>query len=55
VLLLLRHGESVWNADDRFAGWTDVPLSEVGRKEQPEPVPCSPAPVCFPTSSTPHC
>ncbi|WP_284748336.1 2,3-bisphosphoglycerate-dependent phosphoglycerate mutase [Amycolatopsis sp. RTGN1] len=31
--MLLRHGESVWNADDRFAGWTDVPLSEVGRKE----------------------
>lgn len=33
MLILLRHGESVWNADDRFAGWTDVPLSEVGRKE----------------------
>ncbi|MYW96215.1 2,3-bisphosphoglycerate-dependent phosphoglycerate mutase [Amycolatopsis rubida] len=32
-LILLRHGESVWNAADRFAGWTDVPLSEVGRKE----------------------
>jgi 2,3-bisphosphoglycerate-dependent phosphoglycerate mutase len=33
VLLLLRHGESVWNAADRFAGRTDVPLSDVGRKE----------------------
>jgi 2,3-bisphosphoglycerate-dependent phosphoglycerate mutase len=33
MLILLRHGESVWNAADRFAGWTDVALSEVGRKE----------------------
>ncbi|WP_446046552.1 2,3-bisphosphoglycerate-dependent phosphoglycerate mutase [Streptomyces olivaceus] len=30
-LVLLRHGESVWNAQDLFAGWTDVPLSERGR------------------------
>ncbi|MFI6693010.1 2,3-diphosphoglycerate-dependent phosphoglycerate mutase [Streptomyces sp. NPDC050433] len=33
TLILLRHGESVWNAADRFAGWVDVPLSDVGRKE----------------------
>ncbi|SEP48542.1 2,3-bisphosphoglycerate-dependent phosphoglycerate mutase [Amycolatopsis saalfeldensis] len=33
MLILLRHGESIWNAADRFAGWTDIPLSEVGRKE----------------------
>ena len=33
TLILLRHGESMWNAADRFAGWTDVPLSDVGRKE----------------------
>ena len=25
VLVLLRHGESEWNAKDLFAGWTDVP------------------------------
>lgn len=29
-LVLLRHGESTWNRDDRFTGWTDVPLSERG-------------------------
>jgi 2,3-bisphosphoglycerate-dependent phosphoglycerate mutase len=29
-LVLLRHGESVWNAENRFTGWTDVDLSESG-------------------------
>lgn len=33
VLVLLRHGESAWNAQDRFAGWTDVALSERGREQ----------------------
>jgi len=33
VLVLLRHGESAWNAKDRFAGWTDVALSEHGRQQ----------------------
>ncbi|MEU9286584.1 2,3-bisphosphoglycerate-dependent phosphoglycerate mutase [Streptomyces sp. NPDC048275] len=32
-LVLLRHGESVWNAQDLFAGWVDVPLSERGREQ----------------------
>ncbi len=32
-LVLLRHGESVWNAENRFTGWTDVDLSEAGEKE----------------------
>lgn len=32
-LVLLRHGESVWNRENRFTGWTDVPLSEDGLKE----------------------
>ena len=32
-LVLLRHGESVWNKDNRFTGWTDVDLSEKGLKE----------------------
>ena len=32
-LVLLRHGESVWNRENRFTGWTDVDLSEKGREE----------------------
>jgi 2,3-bisphosphoglycerate-dependent phosphoglycerate mutase len=32
-LVLLRHGESVWNKENRFTGWTDVDLSERGVEE----------------------
>ena len=32
-LVLIRHGESVWNKENRFTGWTDVDLSERGRNE----------------------
>ena len=32
-LVLLRHGESIWNKEDRFTGWTDVDLSENGIAE----------------------
>ncbi|MBX7102510.1 MAG: 2,3-diphosphoglycerate-dependent phosphoglycerate mutase [Gemmataceae bacterium] len=32
-LVLVRHGESVWNKENRFTGWTDVDLSEKGRAE----------------------
>jgi len=35
-LVLLRHGESTWNQDNRFTGWTDVDLSEKGREEARE-------------------
>jgi 2,3-bisphosphoglycerate-dependent phosphoglycerate mutase len=31
-LILLRHFKSQWNKENRFTGWTDVPLSEEGRK-----------------------
>ena len=33
TLVLLRHGESAWNRENRFTGWTDVDLSERGRAE----------------------
>jgi len=33
TLVLLRHGESVWNKENRFTGWTDVDLSDKGREE----------------------
>jgi len=32
-LVLLRHGESTWNKENRFTGWTDVDLSDKGRDE----------------------
>jgi 2,3-bisphosphoglycerate-dependent phosphoglycerate mutase len=36
TLVLLRHGESTWNKENRFTGWTDVDLSERGRAEATE-------------------
>lgn len=35
-VVLLRHGESVWNKENRFTGWTDVDLSDKGREEARE-------------------
>ena len=35
-LVLVRHGESVWNKENRFTGWTDVDLSETGVNEAKE-------------------
>ncbi len=32
-LVLLRHGESIWNQENRFTGWTDVDLSGKGIQE----------------------
>ena len=32
-LVLIRHGESEWNKENRFTGWKDVDLSEKGRTE----------------------
>src|SRR5262249_26776362 len=36
TLVLLRHGESTWNRENRFTGWTDVDLSERGLAEAAE-------------------
>ncbi len=33
TLVLLRHGQSTWNAANLFTGWVDVPLSETGEQE----------------------
>src|SRR2546429_3701382 len=33
ILVLLRHGESTWNLENLFTGWTDVPLSDRGVQE----------------------
>jgi len=35
-LVLIRHGQSAWNLENRFTGWTDVPLSEQGVREAKE-------------------
>ena len=35
-LVLVRHGQSIWNLENRFTGWTDVELSENGIKEAKE-------------------
>ena len=32
-LILVRHGQSIWNVENLFTGWHDVDLSEQGRKE----------------------
>ena len=32
-IVLLRHGQSIWNLENRFTGWTDVDLSEQGIQE----------------------
>lgn len=36
TLILIRHGESTWNRENRFTGWVDVPLSERGVTEAGE-------------------
>ena len=33
TLVLIRHGQSQWNLENRFTGWVDVPLTEAGREE----------------------
>ena len=35
-IVLLRHGESLWNRENRFTGWTDVDLSPRGQAEAAE-------------------
>lgn len=33
TLVLIRHGQSQWNLENRFTGWVDVPLTDLGREE----------------------
>ncbi|MBM3231547.1 2,3-bisphosphoglycerate-dependent phosphoglycerate mutase [Candidatus Peregrinibacteria bacterium] len=33
ILVALRHGQSQWNLENRFTGWTDMPLTERGRED----------------------
>ena len=36
-LVLVRHGQSTWNLENRFTGWTDVDLTDQGRPRPAEP------------------
>ena len=33
TLVLIRHGQSQWNLENRFTGWIDIPLTNIGRDE----------------------
>ena len=33
ILILVRHGQSIWNLEKRFTGWVDVDLTENGKQE----------------------
>lgn len=35
-LIIVRHGQSIWNSENRFTGWVDVDLTEKGKKEARE-------------------
>ena len=39
-LVLLRHGESTWNRENRFTGWTDVDLNDKGPRKRTKPAVC---------------
>jgi bisphosphoglycerate-dependent phosphoglycerate mutase len=54
-LVLLRHGESVWNKENRFTGWTDVDLSERGMQEAHWRASCCARAGTASTSRTPPC
>ena len=32
-LILVRHGQSIWNLEKKFTGWVDVELSDLGKSE----------------------
>lgn len=56
TLVLLRHGESDWNAKGLFTGWVDVSLSAKGEDEARRGGRSSSrTPGCVPTSCTPAC
>ena len=40
TLVLIRHGQSQWNLENRFTGWIDVPLTEAGREEAHQGAEC---------------
>ena len=55
TLVLIRHGESEWNAKGLFTGWVDVGLSRAGAAEAVRGGSCSPRRACGPTWCIPRC
>ena len=55
TLILLRHGESQWNAKNLFTGWVDVDVNEKGAAEAKRGGELLAEAACCPTSSTPPC
>ena len=55
TLILLRHGESEWNALNLFTGWVDVDLTAKGEAEAVNGGQMLPSRICCPTSRTPPC
>ena len=55
TLILLRHGESEWNALNLFTGWVDVDLTEKGEAEAPRAGRCCSRRASCPTWSTRRC
>lgn len=53
TLVLIRHGQSVWNAENRFTGWIDVALAEKGWKEAEKAAELL-ADYCFDAAYTSH-
>ncbi len=54
-LVLLRHGESIWNKENRFTGWTDVDLSEKGVAKPTRRAGCCARAATSSMSPTPRC
>ena len=56
TLVLLRHGQSTWNLENRFTGWVDVDLTDEGaRRGAPRRAATSRTPASRPTSCTRRC
>jgi 2,3-bisphosphoglycerate-dependent phosphoglycerate mutase len=54
-LVLIRHGESTWNLENRFTGWTDVDLTPTGVSRPCRPASCSRPRATTSTWPTPAC
>jgi 2,3-bisphosphoglycerate-dependent phosphoglycerate mutase len=54
-LVLIRHGESTWNLENRFTGWTDVDLTPPASSRPKTPASCSRPKATSSTWPTPAC